>query len=84
MKQLIDSTKEESIIKKGSPFSLVNLDGERTRISTLFRNNGYYYYSPNYASYLADTFAIENKSQLRFQLATGLPPQALHKWYIGK
>ena len=43
MKQLIDSTQEESIIKKGYPFSLVNLDGERTRITNLFRNNGYYY-----------------------------------------
>ena len=84
MKQLIDSTQEESIIKKGYPFSLVNLDGERTRITNLFRNNGYYYYASNYASYLADTFAIESKSQLRFQLANGLPPEALRKWYIGK
>lgn len=84
MKQLIDSTKDESLIKKGSPFSLINLDGERTRISTLFRNNGYYYYAPNYASYLADTFAVDGKSQLRFQLASGLPQEALQKWYVGK
>jgi hypothetical protein len=49
----------------------------------LFRNNGYYYYNTNYASYLADTFAVSNKVNLRFQLAQGLPPEALHKWYIG-
>ena len=81
---LIDSTSEESLIKSQSPFSINNLDAERTRISTLLRNNGYYYYSPSYASYLADTFAVDNKTQLRFQLANGIPDGALHKWYIGK
>ena len=82
--QLIDSTRSESLIKSQSPFSINNLDAERTRISTLLRNNGYYYYAPGYASYLADTFAVENKAQLRFQLAHGLPDEALQKWYIGK
>jgi hypothetical protein len=82
--QLIDSTREESMIKSQSPFSINHLDAERTRISSLLRNNGYYYYAPGYASYLADTFAVENKAQLRFQLAHGLPDEALQKWYIGK
>ena len=83
LQQLIDSTQEESLIVKETPFSVTNLDGERTRISTLMRNNGYYYYNPSYASYLADTFAIENRVQLRFQLANDLPENALQKWYIG-
>ena len=83
LQQLIDSTHEESLIMKDTPFSVTNLDGERTRISTLMRNNGYYFFSPNYASYLADTFAVENKAQLRFQLANELPDEALRKWYIG-
>ena len=83
LQQLIDSTHEESLIMKDTPFSVTNLDGERTRISTLMRNNGYYFYNPSYASYLADTFAVENKAQLRFQLANGLPDETMHKWYIG-
>ena len=83
MMTLIDSTLSESLIQKGNPFSISNLDGERTRISSLMRNNGYYYYNPSYASYLADTFAVNNKAQLRFQLAEGLPADAHHKWYIG-
>ena len=81
---LIDSTRQESIIKSESPFSINNLDAERLRISTLLRNNGYYYYNSSNASYLADTFAVDNKVQLRFQLAEGLPEAALRKWYIGK
>ena len=83
IQQLIDSTAQESLIKSGSAFSVASLDGERTRISTLLRNNGYYYYNSSYASYLADTLAVADKAQLRFQLAEGLPDEALHKWYIG-
>ena len=83
MQSLIDSTSSERLIKSGAPFSIANLDGERTRISNLMRNNGYFYYNPSYASYLADTFAIDGKAQLRFQLASGLPDEVSRKWYIG-
>lgn len=83
LQALIDSTRNESLIKPGNIFSVTALDGERSRITTLFRNNGYYYYNSNYASYLADTFQVAGQAQLRFQLADGLPPEALSKWYIG-
>lgn len=83
LQALIDSTRSESLIKPGHIFSVTALDGERSRITTLFRNNGYYYYNNNYASYLADTFQVAGQAQLRFQLADGLPPEALSKWYIG-
>ena len=82
IKQMIDSTLDESVIRKGDAFSVSALDNERNRISNLFRNNGYYYYNAAYASYLADTFAVADKAQLRFQLANDLPADALRKWYI--
>ncbi|MBO6018453.1 MAG: BamA/TamA family outer membrane protein [Prevotella sp.] len=84
MRQLIDSTASEQYIKPGSPFSVSALDNERSRLGILLRNNGYYYYNPSYASYLADTFAIANQAQLRLQLADGVPDEALRKWSIGK
>lgn len=84
MQQLIDSTSEDRLIRRGEAFSLSSLEGERTRISTLLRNNGYYYYNPSYASYLADTIASPNKAQLRLQMADGLPDETLRKWYVGK
>lgn len=83
MQALIDSTQNEAKIVKGSPFSVASLDGERNRLSQLFRNNGYYYYQAGYASYLADTFDIENHVKLRLQLADSLPKQALRPWYVG-
>ena len=81
---LIRSTQEESLLKKGDAFDVTTLDGERARISNLLRNNGYYYYQPAYASYRADTIAVPEKVQLRFQLADSLPNEVMRKWYMGK
>lgn len=83
MQVLIDSTREESNLTGGAPFSVSTLDAERTRVSQLFRNNGYYYYSPGYTTYLADTFDIPYRAKLRLQLADSLPANALQKWYLG-
>ena len=81
---LIHSTLSQALIHRGDPFVVANLDAERSRINTLLRNNGYYFFQPDYASYLADTFMVDGKAQLRFQLANDVPEAAKHKWYIGR
>ena len=81
---LIQASLADAYIRRGNPFVVASLEAERNRISTLLRNNGYYYYQPGYASYLADTFVVEGKAQLRFQLANDVPEAARHKWYIGR
>jgi len=81
---LIDSTMQEAEIAKGDPFNVASLNSERSRIATLFRNNGYYYYQSDYASYLADTLQVPGKVQLNLQMAQDIPEKAKHKWYIGK
>ena len=83
IRHLLDSTADERLIAPGAPFSVTALDGERSRIGTLLRNSGYYYYSSGYATYLADTFATADKVDLRLQLASELPEASLKKWYIG-
>ncbi len=84
MQRLIDSTRNETNIVPGTPFSVSNLDAERSRISQLMRNKGYYYFQPGYASFLADTFKVQDHVNLRLQLADSLPAEALQPWYIGK
>ena len=81
---LIHSTLDEANIHSGDPFVVSKLDAERQRISTLLRNNGYYYYQPTYASYLADTFVVDGKAQLQFRMAKDVPATATHPWYIGR
>ena len=81
---LIQATREESLLTQGAPFTVSSLDAERMRISTLFRNNGYYFYQPSYASYLADTVNTSlNKASLRLQMAEDIPDEAQRKWYMG-
>ncbi len=81
---LIDSTRSDTYISPGVPFDVETLDAERTRVSNLFRNNGYYYYQGGYASYLADTFAVQGKARMKLQLADSLPDRAMRKWSIGR
>ena len=81
---LIHATSAEALIHKGDPFVVSRLDAERQRISSLLRNNGYYYYQPSYASYLADTFVVDGRAQLQLRMANDVPVEATHKWYIGR
>ena len=82
--RLIDSTASESAIGKGAPFDVSALETERTRISTLLRNNGFFYYQPGYATYLADTIAEAGKVQMRLHYADSLPSQVGRQWYVGR
>ena len=80
---LIASTASEAKIKNGDAFDISTLDAERSRISNLFRNNGFFYYQPSYASYLADTVSAPGKVLLRFQEADNVPEMAKRRWHIG-
>ena len=45
-----------------------HLNKKRKRITDLFRNNGYYYYQNNDASYLADTTKAYGLASIRLQM----------------
>ena len=82
--QLIDSTAAEAKVRPGDPFDAATLDAERTRVSTLLRNNGYFYYQPGYATYLADTIAVPGQAQVRLMYADSLPGNVARQWHIGR
>lgn len=75
---------DSPLLYQGAPFSVANLDAERTRIYDLLRDNGYYYYQKQYTSYFADTIAEPGKVQLQVRMLDSLPDHATHKWIIGK
>lgn len=81
---MIVSSLDEAKIKNGDAFDVSALDAERTRISNMFRNNGYFYYQSAYSSYLADTVSVPGKALLRFVEANNVPEMAKRQWYIGK
>lgn len=81
---LIRAHAGESLIHAGDPFSVSKLDAERTRLSTLLRNNGYYYYRPAYATYIADSVSVPGKVEVHLQPVSDIPADALRQWYLGK
>lgn len=80
---LIDSTSNEAAIQRGAPFTATALETERSRIGNLMRNNGYYYFTPAYTTFQADTVHADCRAQMRVKLAADVPEEALRQWYIG-
>lgn len=81
---LIEATANERLIKKGEQFNAAVMEEERTRLSNLFRNNGYYYYQTGYINYLADTVAVPGMVNMRIQPIGNLAPQVSQTWRFGK
>ena len=80
---LIDATIGDRILHKGENFNVVQLQAERERISSLLRNNGYYYFRPDFITYQADTLLNPGKVALRVAPKESLPPSALRPWKLG-
>jgi outer membrane protein insertion porin family len=57
MQELLRETKTESFIKKGAAASQKNIENERKRMSRLFKNNGFFYFSPGVIEFEGDSLA---------------------------
>ena len=80
---LIDATIGDRILHKGENFNVVQLQAERERISSLLRNNGYYYFRPDFITYPAETLLNPGTVALRVAPKESLPPSALRPWKLG-
>jgi len=68
--------KTESLIKKGDQYKLENLKNERIRLSDVLRNEGFYYFSPEYLYFRVDTFKNERFMKLQLALKEDTPLEA--------
>ena len=73
---LIRSTRSQSVLKSGENFSVLRLEEERQRLSSLFRNHGYYYYRPEFTTYRADTLQKSGYVSLQVVPRNGIPAEA--------
>jgi len=81
---LIRATRSQSVLKGGENFSVLKLEEERQRLSSLFRNHGYYYYRPEFTTYRADTLQKPGYVGLQVVPKTGIPSEAKKQYYLGK
>ena len=80
---LIDATAGERLLRTGDPFNVIRLQAERERISSMLRDNGYYYFRPDFITYQADTTLVPGKVTLRVAPKESLPRTALRTWRLG-
>lgn len=80
---LIRANYADRVLRKGENFSVLQLENERTRLSNLFRNHGYYYYRSDYITYLADTLQRPGEVSLKVVPINGLTPNINKQWYVG-
>ena len=80
---LIRATRRQSVLRKSENFSVVKLEEERQRLSTLFRNHGYYYFRPEFTTYRADTLQKSGYVSLQVVPKNGIPAEAKRQYYIG-
>lgn len=81
---VIQASLADSYLHVDDQFSVANLQQEKSRISTLFHNNGYYYYRPNYVSFLADTVNVPGRVKLLVNQSDDIPSKANRQWKYGR
>ncbi len=80
---LVRATADNSYLKDEGQFSVADLQMEKERLTNEFRNQGYYFYRPDYIRYIADSMMVPQKVQLLVAQDYDTPERAQHKWYIG-
>jgi outer membrane protein assembly factor BamA len=80
----IDSLKPSSLLQPGRQYNVDTLQAERNRIADILREEGYYYFRPDYLTYQADTLAERYRVDLRMITAPGIPAAARRSYRIGR
>ncbi|MCB0805899.1 MAG: BamA/TamA family outer membrane protein [Bacteroidales bacterium] len=81
MKKIIN-TCDESLLENGGIYDLGNIDQERQRIRQYLLNKGYYYFSPSYLFYEADTTNGGKNVDLYLKLKKDIPHKSLIPYRI--
>ncbi len=74
---IVDATMGETLVRKDK-------QNEKTRLTTEFHNNGFYYYRPDYIEYLADSVNAPGKVKLLVAPRRDTPDRANRQWSFGR
>lgn len=81
---IIQATLHEAYIRRGGQFSTLDLTNEKSRLSSGFRDNGFYYYRPDYINYYADSVNVPDRVRLLVAQDIETPDRAQKQYYYGK
>ena len=80
---LLQLNEADGFVRSGDIFATWTLELERQRIATLMRDNGYYFFRPEYIVYQADSTLAPYRVSLRAGLKADAPRSILRPWMIG-
>lgn len=82
--RIMEMSRRRSLIHPGQQFNILDLDGERSRVSELLRNVGCYYFRPDYLTFQADTTLVPGGHvAMRMVPVPGIPADAQRPFYVG-
>jgi outer membrane protein assembly factor BamA len=77
----IRGTQAASLLKVGDPYDLDVLTNERVRIDLALKNEGYYYFNPNYLLFQVDS-TLQGKVNVYYKLKKDAPAKALQPYWL--
>jgi outer membrane protein assembly factor BamA len=77
----IRKTQSASLIKTGEPYNLNTLTAERVRIDAALKEQGYYYFAPDYLLFQVDS-TLGNKATVDLRVKPTAPDKALHPYWL--
>lgn len=78
----ITTDKGKSLVQAGEPYNLEVLKAERIRLDALLKDNGYFYFNPDYLLFKADTSEANHTVSLNLTLKDSVPKAALTVYRI--
>ena len=79
---IVAGSMQESIIIPGNDYWLKELKDERTRLSTILKNQGYYFFNPDYLLFNADTSIGQKQVDLSMVVKDKIPDEAYNKYTL--
>ncbi|MFO7844870.1 MAG: hypothetical protein R6V16_13750, partial [Bacteroidales bacterium] len=84
LNKIILAEKDKSLIVPGEVYNLSKLKNERIRIDNLLKDNGYFYFNPDYLLFKADTSETNHTITLKLTLKDSIQQNALTVYRINK
>lgn len=76
--------KRDKYMQVGAIICNDSLSLARTRVTNRLRNHGYYYFRPEYITFLADTLQVPGKVVVKVDYADNIPEKAMWRYKVGE
>ncbi len=77
----VRATQGKSLVKVGDAYNLNTLTNERVRIDAALKEQGYYYFAPDYIVFKVDS-TLDHKATVDVRLKTSAPPKAVRPYWL--